>query len=142
MLTESDRIPAPDASDLGTATSIGRGIAYVLAVVVIVGLLGEGFFFLRDSTEPRLLVAGFAIIWASPASPLFFLANRLVEHLPLNWSVRLQPFIFVGPAIIMVGYFLALPTVRTFFASLFDRDGSMFVGLDNYATCSPSPSCW
>ena len=63
----------------------------------------------------------------------------LVEHLPLKWAARVQPFVFVGPAIAMVGYYLALPTVRTFIASLFDRDGSMFVALANYVTVFTQP---
>ncbi|MCJ7432628.1 MAG: sugar ABC transporter permease, partial [Anaerolineales bacterium] len=54
---------------------------------------------------------------------LYYLFNSLVELLPLAWIARLQPFVFVGPAIAMLLWFLALPVVRTFYLSLFGRNG-------------------
>jgi alpha-glucoside transport system permease protein len=69
-----------------------------------------------------------------------------VERLPDDWTSRLQPFVFVGPAIAILAWYLAVPTIRTFFLSLFGRDGppddvgffaqfasDAFVGLSNYA---------
>jgi alpha-glucoside transport system permease protein len=55
-----------------------------------------------------------------------------VERLGDAWRGRLQPFVFVGPAIAILIWYLALPTVRTFYASLFGPDGQVFVGLKNY----------
>src|SRR6185295_12719763 len=90
---------------------------------------------------PKLLTAAFAVVWAAGSLTLFFFAaNRIVDSLTLRWATRLQPFIFIGPALALVVYYLALPTVRTFIASLFDRDGSMFVGLGNYLTVFTAPS--
>ena len=66
--------------------------------------------------------------------------------LPDAWTQRLQPFVFVGPAIAILSWYLAFPTVRTFWISLFDRAGPPafrtiftaglgpnFVGFQNYA---------
>ena len=39
---------------------------------------------------------------------------------------------FVGPAIAILIWYLTLPTVRTFYTSLFGPDGKVFVGLKNY----------
>ena len=134
MHTSLDHVPAiPPGGD--TARQPFRLAGFLVATVVALLGLWQGFFFLRDSTAPRLVVAGLAVVWAGGGLSLFFfLANRMIEHLPLKWAARLQPFVFVGPAIAMVAYYLALPTVRTFIASLFDRDGSAFVGLANYVT--------
>ncbi len=47
----------------------------------------------------------------------------------------LQPFVFVGPALAILAWYLAIPVGRTFWISLFDRDGPQFgefVGLANY----------
>jgi alpha-glucoside transport system permease protein len=110
------------------------------AAILAAWVVWEGFFFLRDSSLPRLVIAGLAVLWTIGGLSLFFLvANRIVEHLPLASAARLQPFIFVGPAIAMVAYFLAAPTVRTLVASLFDRDGTAFVGLDNYVKVFTQP---
>ena len=58
---------------------------------------------------------------------------------------RLLPFVFVGPAIAILSWYLTIPTLRTFWISLFSRDGPQaglgffqllasesFVGLQNY----------
>lgn len=43
-----------------------------------------------------------------------------------------MPLLFLLPAIVFLGVWLVYPTVRTVIRSFFDRDGSGFVGLDNY----------
>jgi alpha-glucoside transport system permease protein len=44
----------------------------------------------------------------------------------------LQPFVFVGPGLAVLTWFLALPTLRTFVLSLKDETSAKFIGLDNY----------
>jgi alpha-glucoside transport system permease protein len=71
--------------------------------------------------------------------------NGIIERLPDAWTERLQPFVFVGPAIAILIWYLALPSLRTFYLSLFGRDGppsgvgffqsfasDAFVGFQNY----------
>ncbi len=48
------------------------------------------------------------------------------------WTARLQPFVFVGPAMFILFAYLFFPAIYTFWLSLLDRDGSQFVGLQNY----------
>ncbi len=43
-------------------------------------------------------------------------------------------FIFLTPALVILGVFLVYPTVYTVVRSLFDRSGSHFIGLSNYKT--------
>ena len=40
--------------------------------------------------------------------------------------------VFLGPAVVLLGVWVVYPTVRTIVRSFFDRDGTTFVGLDNY----------
>jgi alpha-glucoside transport system permease protein len=122
------------------AIAVARRILAVAAALLAVVALWQGFFFLRDSNAPKLVVAGLAIVWGVGGLAFFYLgATWLVGRLPLKWSQRLEPFVFVGPGILAVLYFLALPTVRTFIASLFNRDGSVFVGLANYIAVLTEP---
>ena len=110
-----------------------RFAGLIAATVAVLWLFVEGFFFLRDSELPRLAVAGIAVVWALACLLTFyFAANGIVRHLPLRWAAPLQPFVFIGPAIAMVTYFLAFPAIRTIIASFYDRDGTAFVGLANY----------
>lgn len=107
-------------------------IAAVALIVTVLGLYG-GFIFLRDSTAPRLIVAIVAIIWGvGGVAALFFVANWTVESLPIKWTARIQPFIFIGPAVALLAWYLAAPTFRTFVLSLYDKTGENFVGLQNY----------
>ncbi len=131
-----------DARTSGAAApaSLMRSLAGLVAAVVVVVLLWEGFFFLRDSHAAKLVVASLAVVWGvGGLAAFFFGATWLVGRLPLAWSRRMEPLVFVGPGILLVFYFLALPTVRTFIASLFNHDGSVFVGVANYVTVLTEP---
>jgi alpha-glucoside transport system permease protein len=76
----------------------------------------------------------------------------VVERLPGAWTTRLLPFVFVGPAMAILAWYLAIPTLRTFWISLFGRDGppaelnflqqlqsDAFVGLSNYLAVFTEP---
>ncbi|MCJ7435776.1 MAG: hypothetical protein MUO77_20030, partial [Anaerolineales bacterium] len=126
----------------------------ILITMIAFFFLYRGFLFLRAGNAPKWIIAIVAIIWGvGGVAILYYLFNSLVELLPLAWTARLQPFVFVGPAIAMLLWFLALPVLRTFDLSLFGRFGpptlplnllftspgeyftalsTEFVGLDNY----------
>lgn len=116
--------------------SLGRiGIALV-GLAVTFALLIAGFVFLRDSDAPRVIIAVVAIVWGvGGVAALFTMANYLVESLSSKWTAIIQPYIFVGPAVLLLIWYLAAPTLRTFWLSLFTTQGgiSTFAGLNNYA---------
>lgn len=104
-----------------------------VGVVVTFVVLYLGFVFLRDGGASQIVTAIVAIIWGlGGTAALFFSCNMFVEKLPLKWTVRLQPFIFVGPALGLLAWYLAVPTVRTFLLSLQNANSTQFVGLANY----------
>ncbi|MFL5801106.1 MAG: carbohydrate ABC transporter permease [Roseiflexaceae bacterium] len=70
---------------------------------------------------------------------LFSVSNYVIEQMPNVWRRRLTPFVFVGPALAILTWYLMLPTVRSFIASLFDAKGENFVGLANYIYAFTSP---
>jgi alpha-glucoside transport system permease protein len=43
-------------------------------------------------------------------------------------------FVFLAPALVLLGVWIVYPTVRTVQRSFYDRDGDEFVGIDNYET--------
>jgi alpha-glucoside transport system permease protein len=49
-----------------------------------------------------------------------------------RWRERLVPALFLAPALLFLAIWIVYPTVRTIVRSFFDREGSTFVGLDNY----------
>ena len=119
----------------GVASSLGRFLVGLLLMVFMGAFLLSGFLFLRDSTLPKSIIAIVAIGWGvAGAGLLFWVFNWLTEQFSEKWTARLQPFVFVGPAIFLLAWYMAIPAVRTFNISLYDRDGATFVGLANYVT--------
>ena len=128
--------------------SIAGRILFAVGVPLLVFyVLYVGFIFLRDSDAPRGITALVAIVWGvGGVALLFWLFNGIVERLPDALRTRLLPFVFVGPAVAILSWYLTLPTLRTFWLSLFGRGGPQaglgffqllasesFVGLQNYA---------
>lgn len=130
----------------GILSLIGRFLVAIGIPLIAFFILYQGFLFLRDSDAPRGFIALVAIVWGvGGVALLYWVFNNLVERLPSEWTARLQPFVFVGPAMAIMAWYLAIPTIRTFWISLFDRDGpdaelnmfqqllsEAFVGLRNY----------
>ncbi len=109
------------------------GASLFVPVVTFIVLVA-GFRFLQKSDAPKGIIAIVAIVWGVGGVALLYLvSNWLVEKLGDKWRGRIQPFIFVGPAVAILFWYLAIPALRTFYLSLFDRNGEVFVGLANYA---------
>ena len=70
---------------------------------------------------------------------LFWAMNKAVEALPEEWENRLKPYVFIGPALIVVTLFLVYPAFRTIFISFYDDRSENFVGVDNYTLLFTDP---
>jgi alpha-glucoside transport system permease protein len=138
---------APETGLAKVGALILRVLLAIAIPLIAFWVLYQGFLFLRDSDAPKWLMTLVAIVWGvGGVALLYWVFNWLVEQLPDSWTQRLQPFVFVGPAIAILAWYLAFPAVRTFWISLFDRGGPPdfrtlftdglgpnFVGLENYA---------
>jgi alpha-glucoside transport system permease protein len=114
-------------------TFIARLLLSLFVPIATFIVLYIGFRFLRDSSAAKGVIAVVAIVWGVGGVALLYLvSNWFVERMGDTWRSRLQPFVFVGPAIAILIWYLTLPTVRTFYASLLDASGEAFVGLQNY----------
>jgi len=127
--------------------SIVRRVLLAVGIpLTVFYVLYVGFIFLRDSDAPRGIIALVAIVWGvGGVALLFWVFNGIVERLPDALRTRLLPFVFAGPAIAILAWYLTIPALRTFWLSLFGRDGPQpglgflqllasesFVGLRNY----------
>lgn len=133
-MQRTEAMSAPPGLFTRLVAWLGRVFLAVLIPAVAFVVLYLGFVFLRDSSAPKWLIALVAILWGvGGIALLYWVANSLVERLPERWMHLLQPFVFVGPAVAILIWYLALPTVRTFWLSLLDRSSNDFVGFANYA---------
>ncbi len=122
--------------------SNSRIVTSLLAIIPLLASLAVlvwGFFFLRDiqlakdSNIPQAITVLLAIIWGVGGVVLLFTtANFFIEQLSDNWIRRLQPVLFVGPAILMLVWALVLPTIRTLFLSFYDEASVNFVWFENF----------
>lgn len=136
------------SEELSTGNQILAAILRILLMVAIpliaFFVMYQGFLFLRAGDAPKWLITIVAIIWGvGGVAALYWIFNWLVEQMGDRWRAALQPFVFVGPAVAILIWYLALPTLRTFWLSLFGRDGpprdvpfsetlDAMVGLSNY----------
>jgi alpha-glucoside transport system permease protein len=105
--------------------------ALVIPAVMFVFFLT--FTFLQDPTVNKAIqivvaiIVGVGGVWL-----LYWAMDRTVSLLPERAAAGVRPFVFVGPAIIILGFYLVYPAVNTVILSFQDRTGDTFVGLANY----------
>ncbi|HEY5434694.1 MAG TPA: sugar ABC transporter permease [Candidatus Limnocylindrales bacterium] len=133
---------APPARGIGQvlATGVGRVVVSIFVPIVAFIVLWAGFLFLKDSGAPKLVIVLVAIVWGiGGVALLYVVANWLTEKLPSVWHRRILPFVFVGPAVAILTFYLLVPAVLTAWSSLFNANGKAFVGLDNYVYSFTNP---
>jgi alpha-glucoside transport system permease protein len=108
------------------------GVSLVVPVVAF-GILYFAGTVLLDRDANRLVVVIMAlIIGVLGVFALFYGMDWVVNRLPEKYQLYVRPFVFVGPALVLLTVFLVYPTIVTFKLSFQDADGQGFVGLDNY----------
>jgi len=117
-----------------------RIIVSLIVPVLAFLALRWSFIFMRDADANKFLIGIVALIvgvggvWA-----LFLITDNLVSLLPAQVREGVRPFVFVGPALVILSVYLLYPAVRTFYISFFDARSENFVGLQNYLFVFSSP---
>jgi len=114
-------------------TALGNIFISFFVPIAAFGVLWAGFVFLRSGRASQLVTTLVAIIWGvGGVAALYYISNFIIQRLSLKWRKRFTPFLFVGPALIILGYYLLLPAIRSLYMSFFGRVTKEFVGLANY----------
>ncbi len=88
----------------------------------------------------RVLTALVAIALGSIGTfAIFYSLNLLVEQFSRPWKNRILPWIYMGPAVLMLTAYLVLPTLRTLYISFLDSRSQKFVGFKNYVFALTNP---
>ena len=131
----------PVRGALWALTIVGRLIISILVPLVAFVILWQGFLFLRQNDAPKVVTGAIAIVWGvGGVALIYWVMNWFLARLPERVGSRILPYLFVGPAIAILIWFLALPTVRTLWISLFNSDSTKFVGLGNYTSIFGDPA--
>ena len=100
-------------------------------------VLWQGFLFLRSNDAPKVVSGVVAVVWGVGGVAADLLGHELGHRrFPTQVGSRDPAVPVIGPAIALLIWFLALPTLRTLWISLFNADSSTFVGLGNYLASS------
>jgi alpha-glucoside transport system permease protein len=132
----SPEVDVDDGRD-ATPRSFWSGALRVLAPIAIVlaagFLLSATFDYLRDADANRLLVVVVAVaVGVGGVFALFWAMNRFVDWLPARSREGVRPYVFIGPAIVLLSVFLVYPVINTVLLSFKDARSQDWVGLDNY----------
>ena len=131
----------PRSGAQGFLASLLRLVAALAIPLVGFVILWASFDFLRDAEANRFLIVGVAIVVG--VGGVFFLywgMNRVVDFLPARYREGVRPYVFVGPALVILTVFLIYPVINTIVVSFKDSRGEAFVGLDNFKFVFTDPS--
>lgn len=121
-------------------TTLGQLFISVLIPALTFLVLWQGYIFLQRAAAPQIVQVLVAIVWGvGGVALLYVVTNWLVMKLPTKIARNLQPFVFVGPAVVIMGWFLAVPVVRSLIASFRNYLGTAWVGLENYKFAFTDP---
>jgi alpha-glucoside transport system permease protein len=142
--------PVPSPGDATTVASSGLRsiVTFVLRIVGAIAIPLFGFAamwaaieYLRNENANRVLVVIVAVVVGVGGIFLLYVAmNKAVDVLPMRYRESIRPWIFVGPALVLLSVFLVYPLLNTIFISFKDQFSQRFVGLQNYQFVFTDPS--
>ncbi|MGH9230780.1 MAG: carbohydrate ABC transporter permease [Acidimicrobiales bacterium] len=130
--------PPPEAPERPTAgravgLTVMRVVGAVAIPIVLFAAMWLTFDFLRDADANRFVLVGVAIVvGVGGVFLLYWAMNRTVDYLPERFRDGVRPYVFVGPALVILAVFLIYPVINTIIISFGDQQGEGWVGLDNY----------
>lgn len=122
-------------------TIAARVVVSIAVPLLAFVVLWQGFLFLRQNDAPKIVTGVIAVIWGvGGVALIYWVMNWVIGRLPARVGSSILPYLFIGPAMALLIWFLALPTLRTLWISLFNADSSTFVGLGNYVSIFSNPA--
>jgi len=131
--TATEGVAEPRGGATSVLLFILRLIGTLLIPVVAFAVLYWAFNYLRDSDSSRLVIVGVAIlVGVGGIFALYWGMNQLVNRLPASFREGVRPYVFVGPALVILAVFLVYPVINTIITAFKDARSQSFVGLDNF----------
>ena len=138
--------PGPDRPPQKTHGSRGskgpvRILGALLVPIATLLVLGWTFEWLRVTDASRPVVVSVALlVGVVGILVLFWGMDVVVDQFSERWKLRIRPWVFVGPALLLLGVFLVYPTIYTLLISFQDARSIEWVGWENYQFVFSDPA--
>lgn len=88
------------------------------------------------------LITGLIVVVGVPAATVLYvlLIETLVGRLPDRRRRQVRPWLWVGPALALLLFYLVYPTINTIYLSFLNANSTEVVGLDNYIFAFTNPA--
>jgi alpha-glucoside transport system permease protein len=130
----------PEGGGKGVLLQVLRIGASLVVPVVAFLVLWAAFSFLRDADANRIAVVVVALlVGVLGVFGMYYAMDYVVNRLPGRYAEGVRPFVFVGPAIVVLSVFLLYPALNTVVLSFRDKNGDGFVWFENYVDIFTDP---
>lgn len=115
-------------------------LTHLLRAAIVVAVLAATFVaaqalidLLSDQRADRWTVVGVALLVGVVGVFLAYWAmDQVVDWLPERFRETVRPYVFIAPAVILLGIFLVYPVINTLILSLRDARNEAWVGFENF----------
>jgi alpha-glucoside transport system permease protein len=105
--------------------------AFVLPIVVAVFFFAFDFL-KRDDVSKSVQVLLAVVIGIGGVWAMYWGMDRMINLLPDRLGASVRPFAFVGPAMVILSFYLIYPAINTTILSFKDGRSQNWIGFDNY----------
>ncbi|RPI34511.1 MAG: sugar ABC transporter permease, partial [Chloroflexota bacterium] len=87
------------------------------------------------------LLLGFVVLFGVPVATVayVYVIEWLIARLPDRLRPRVRPWLWIGPALILLLFYLLYPTFNTIYTSFLNANSTEFVGFENYTYALTNP---
>jgi alpha-glucoside transport system permease protein len=136
---EDDEVVGADAPRPARLDPSKLGISVGL-LVFTAALALFAFDWMRGNEDQRGMVVVVALLLGTVGVfALFILLDRFADALPQDWQERVRPWMYVGPALILLSIFLLYPAIRTIMLGFQGPRGDSWVGSANFMNIWTDP---
>ena len=123
----------PQSPLMRVGLTVLRFLSAIAVPIVAFTILWLSFEWLRDADVNRgIIVLVAVLVGVGGIFALYWAMDYAVNKMPEKWRETVRPWVFVGPALVILSIFLLYPAVNTIWLSLLDANSEKFVGLENY----------
>jgi alpha-glucoside transport system permease protein len=136
LVDEENVEPTEPVEPVKESRGVGTGVlslvaALIVPIIVVVFYFSFGYLKDEDANKAIQVVVAIVVgtlgVWG-----LYWATDRLINRLPRATANAVRPFLFVGPAMALLGFYLVYPAINTLILSFQDRRSENFVGFDNF----------